>query len=112
MEGTAKKKDAGAQYLNKITAQDLIEYAGVRQEIAGRIQQIVQLHPMTEKDFRCILKDKKISPVRKLEKMYGVTIHLEERTERKLARGSREKWFRSQIPPKPSAGVSGRTDVQ
>ena len=40
---------------------------------------------MTEKDFRCILKDKKISPVRKLEKMYGVTIHLEERTERKLA---------------------------
>ena len=44
-----EKKDAGAQYLNKITAQDLIEYAGVRQEIAGRIQQIVQLHPMTEK---------------------------------------------------------------
>ena len=80
-----EKKDAGAQYLNKITAQDLIEYAGVRQEIAGRIQQIVQLHPLTEKDFRCILKDKKISPVRKLEKMYGVTIHLEERTERKLA---------------------------
>ena len=47
-----------------------MEYARVRAEIAGRINNIVQLHEMTEEDYLRILSDKKISPLKRLSKDY------------------------------------------
>ena len=88
-----QKADSNLQYLDTITPQDLVAYAGIRQEIAGRIHQIVQLHPMTENDFRSILRDEYISPVHTLEKQYGVTIHLNGEMEKRLAAEAAETGF-------------------
>lgn len=88
-----QKTDSSLQYEKTITPKDLVTYAGIRQEIAGRIQQIVQLHPMTEKDFLCILQDEHLSPLHTLERQYGVKIHLNEETEKRLAEDAAETGF-------------------
>ena len=54
-----------------------MQYAGIRQEIAGRIHQIVQLYPLTKEDYSAILQDEEISPVRRLESQYGIRLRLE-----------------------------------
>ena len=48
-------------------------YAGVRREICGRINQVVQLRPMTAEDYKQILQHYSMSPVRKLEKLTNIT---------------------------------------
>ena len=88
-----RKTDSILQYENTITPKDLVTYAGIRQEIAGRIQQIVQLRPMTEKDFLSILRDEHLSPLHTLERQYGVRLHLNEKTEKKLAEEAAETGF-------------------
>ena len=63
-------------YNSVFTQEDLVEYARVRAEIAGRINNIVQLHEMTEEDYLRILSDKKISPLKRLSKDYHVDIKM------------------------------------
>lgn len=63
-------------YMSTFTQEDLVQYANVRCEIAGRIGNIVQLREMTEDDFYAILNDKRISPVRKLSDYYGVKLKM------------------------------------
>lgn len=52
-----------------LTSADLIEY-GLRQEIAGRIDDIVCLHPLSTKDFLHILNTASMSPITRLEREY------------------------------------------
>lgn len=80
-----QKKDAYVQYEKEITVEDLVRYAGIRQEIGGRINQIVQLQGMTAEDYKKILQDKTISPLHQLERQYGVKLRLGEREREKLA---------------------------
>ena len=40
-----EKKESYTLYSHRFTPEDLVQYAGIRQEIAGRIHQIVQLYP-------------------------------------------------------------------
>lgn len=63
-----------------------MEYARVRAEIAGRINNIVQLHEMTEEDYLRILSDKKISPLKRLSKDYHVDIKMPVSARKKLAK--------------------------
>lgn len=56
---------------------------GVMTEILGRIRRIVNLKPMTEEDFLYMM-DAACSPVRKLEKEFGVEISLMPETRKKL----------------------------
>lgn len=58
----------------------------VRAEIAGRINNIVQLHEMTEEDYLRILSDKKISPLKRLSKDYHVDIKMPVSARKKLAK--------------------------
>lgn len=78
------KKEAHRVYENIIEPSDLIRYSGMRQEIAGRINQIVQLAPMTAGDFREILGDDRISPLHQLERQYEIKLCLDLDTEQKL----------------------------
>ena len=48
---------------------------------------------MTEKDFLCILQDEHLSPLHTLERQYGVKIHLNEETEKRLAEDAAETGF-------------------
>ncbi|MGN8943767.1 AAA family ATPase [Bariatricus sp. HCP28S3_E4] len=78
-------QDAYTVYNKILTPDDLIQYAGMRREIAGRINQIVQLSPMTAKDYESILQDDRISPIRQLEQQYDVMLHMDADTCRQLA---------------------------
>ncbi|XCP85810.1 AAA family ATPase [Roseburia hominis] len=64
--------------------EDLIQYANVRREIAGRINQIVTLDMLDSSDFEAILKSK-ASPIEKLEKTYGITLSVDDEIRKKLA---------------------------
>lgn len=97
-----EKKEAYRVYEDILQASDLVKYAGMRQEIAGRIQQIVQLSPMTAEAYQEILKDDQMSPLHQLERQYGVKLCLDEDTERKLVQEAEEtrmgvRYLRSRI---------------
>ena len=76
----ASQNQKMTDYHTEFLQEDLIQYANVRQEIAGRITEIVQLHPMTEEDYYRILTNKYISPIKKMAKEYNLRLTLSEDT--------------------------------
>ena len=72
-----------AAYERPITERDLLDH-GVMPEFLGRIQRVVNLEPMTEDDYFRML-DSASGPVDRLQKRYGVEIHLTEARRRELA---------------------------
>ncbi|MCI7812952.1 MAG: AAA family ATPase [Lachnospiraceae bacterium] len=100
--GNIEKTDAHSVYESQISQDDLVKYAGVRQEIAGRINQIVQLSAMTAEDYKTILSDRQISPLYQLERQYGVKLLLDTSTRQQLAKEAEEnhmgvRYLRSRI---------------
>lgn len=83
--GAAVESCDEVDYTSRFTPDDLVEYAGVRREIAGRIHAIVQLQPMTAEDYVRILHDPAMSPARKLSEQYGIEVSIDEETEQRLA---------------------------
>lgn len=83
--GQPGKQDAYRLYDSVIDIRDLAKYSGMRAEIAGRIGSIVQLRPMTVGDYLCILDDRTISPVAKLERQYNIRIQLDAALRKSLA---------------------------
>ena len=65
-------------------------YAGVRREICGRINQVVQLRPMTAEDYKQILQHYSMSPVRKSEKEYHIRLKLNREMQDILAKEAEE----------------------
>ena len=88
--GAVSSDESFDGYRSTFTQEDLVQYANVRCEIAGRIGNIVQLREMTEDDFYAILNDKRISPVRKLSDYYGVKLKMSETAKHKLAKEAAE----------------------
>ena len=88
--GAVSSDESFDGYRSTFTQEDLVQYANVRCEIAGRIGDIVQLREMTEDDFYAILNDKRISPVRKLSDYYGVKLKMSETAKHKLAKEAAE----------------------
>ena len=96
------KKEAHRVYEDVLQSSDLVKYAGMRQEIAGRINQIVQLMPMTAEAYRAILKDDRMSPLHQLERQYRIKLSLDQDTEQKLVQEAEEtrmgvRYLRSRI---------------
>ena len=85
-----EKSSAYELYRQPISPEDLVQYANIRLEIAGRINQVVQLAPMTAQDFENILLDASLSPLYQLELQYGVKLHLSSRTRSQLVREAEE----------------------
>lgn len=79
-----ERREAQHVYKETLKPDDLVRHAGVRQEIVGRINQIVRLSPMTAETYLEILKDELMSPLHKLERQYGVKLQLDETTREKL----------------------------
>lgn len=75
-------------YDQPITEKDLLDY-GVMPEFLGRIQQFVDLEPMTAEDYFHML-DSTSGPVERLQKWYGIEIHLTEQKRRELADAAAE----------------------
>lgn len=77
-------------YDTLFTPDDLVEYAGVRREIAGRIHNIVQLQPMTADDYYAILQNPVISPLKSLEEQYSIQLTLDDTSMHQLAQKAEE----------------------
>ena len=77
-------------YESVFTPDDLVLYAGVRREIAGRIHNIVQLQPMTADDYYAILQNPVISPIATLEEQYGIHLSLDDASKHQLAQKAEE----------------------
>ena len=89
-------------YRSTFTQDDLVKYANVRSEVAGRISSIVQLGEMTETDFYNILCEKNVSPIDKLAKYYGIKLKMSSSAKHKLAKEAAEnkmgvRYMRSRI---------------
>ena len=70
-------------YDRPLTTQDLIEY-GVMPEFVGRIQRIVNLHPMALEDYYRIM-DSGCGPVRHIQEQYKVEIRMTKSRRTELA---------------------------
>ena len=85
-----EQTDAYETYAQEITQEDLAMYGNVRKEICGRISRIVQLSGMTARDYDNILDNPSLSPLRTLEKEYGVSLSLEKETRRQMTKEAEE----------------------
>lgn len=78
----AKKKTSGLgfnaikqtpkAYEEELTLQNLIDF-GMIPELAGRVDEIINLHPITLDDYRAVIKNQSASPIQQIEESY----HLE-----------------------------------
>lgn len=84
--GAESGKNSFDGYNSLFSQEDLVEYANVRAEIAGRIDNIVQLQEMGEEDFYSILNSKDISPLKKLGDYYGVELKMSAKAKHSLAK--------------------------
>ena len=81
-------KEPETKYRGK--PEELPRKTGISPEIAGRIQNVVILPALSEKELENILNKPDGSPVAALEEQYGVRIDLEEETKKALARQAAE----------------------
>lgn len=78
---TAQKKKA---YERDLTIQDLID-AGVIRELASRAIKVCHVRPLSEDDYKCLLKDHSGSPVKVLEKKNDIRLKLSDKFLDKVA---------------------------
>lgn len=95
-------KKSQVSYTDNFTSEDLVKYAGVRNEIAGRIERIVQLSPMDADSLYQILIDPEMSPITELTKRYGKKLELSEFMKRRIAKEAADshmgvRYMRSRI---------------
>lgn len=64
--------------------EDFMEYGNIRQEIMGRINQIVTLQPLTATDFLSIMNSP-ASPIEKIGIAHNVVLQVDEATRQQLA---------------------------
>ena len=79
--GQSTRKDIQAA---ECTEEDLVRYANIRREIAGRISRIVTLDTLDAHDFEAILESP-ASPIQKIERSHHVSLSVDAQTRQKLA---------------------------
>lgn len=79
--GQSERKDSR---ISECTEEDLVKYANIRREIAGRISRIVTLDTLDAGDFEAILQSP-ASPIQKIEQSHHVKLAVDAPTRRKLA---------------------------
>lgn len=70
----SEKKDIKA-YSKPMTVKDILDF-GATPEFMGRISKVVNLSPMTKRDYENILYKEGCSPIKKLEKTYNLKIYI------------------------------------
>lgn len=74
----------------QITKEQILEYLEEWPEILGRISRIIVNQNMSESDFINMLKSPKYSPINKLEKELGLSIHVSNRKIKEFGREAYE----------------------
>ena len=79
--------EAAKPYEKKLTAEDIIKF-GVMPELMGRIQNIVNLSPMSEADYAELLVKDDFGPLERLSRDYGVNLSISEETRLRIAQSA------------------------
>ena len=87
---------------DNFTPDDLVRYANVRLEIAGRISRVITLNPMTKEDFISILSNDNMSPLTAIQKNQKYHLSMDEPTRERLAQEALDskmgaRYLRSEI---------------
>lgn len=82
--GFGTSHDKVQAYSQKITAKDVVDF-GAMPEFMGRIERVVNLEKMTDKDYQNLLTDCIHGPIQELEDTYKISIHISESKCEKLA---------------------------
>ncbi len=69
--GFGAVKNESKLFEEKLSMKNLIDF-GLIQEIASRISRLVNLRPLTEEDYKYLLKEHTNSPINRIESMYGL----------------------------------------
>lgn len=76
-------------FTNELTLQDTIEF-GVIPELASRTTRIINVRPLTLADYRYLITDHPASPLKKLERDYGMKLRLTKKRIDEIARTAYE----------------------
>lgn len=76
-------------YSKSLTMDDIIEF-GMMPEFAGRIQNIINLSPMSQEDYIELLNMDAFGPLERLQKTYGVNLSICDETRLKIAQSAYE----------------------
>ncbi|SCW67303.1 ATP-dependent protease Clp, ATPase subunit [Ruminococcaceae bacterium YRB3002] len=71
--GFGKQTKACKAYDRELTLEDLQAH-GLIQELAGRINRLVNVRPLSLEEYKSLIKDSEASPIRRLEKQYGIRL--------------------------------------
>lgn len=82
--------EAAKPYDKALSVDDIIKF-GVMPELMGRIQNIVNLSPMSEADYAELLAKDDFGPIKRLEKDYGVNLSICDETRLKIAQSAFER---------------------
>ena len=77
----------------KLNIQDLIDEGGVILELASRVTRISNVRPLSVDDYKYLIKSHTGSPLRKLEKAYGLKLNIDDSILDSIA----EEAFRSKL---------------
>ena len=90
--GFASRNAVHTAFDRKLSVQDLID-AGVILELASRVTRISNVVPLSVEDYKFLIKSHTGSPVRKLEKTYGLKLNISDSILDSIAEDS----FRSKL---------------
>ncbi|MBE5844116.1 MAG: AAA family ATPase [Butyrivibrio sp.] len=82
--GFGAESSTEVPYSRELTMQDLIDF-GLIPEIASRCTRIINLNSLALDDYIYLLTLHPASPIRKLEQLYGMPIHLSQKRVKKIA---------------------------
>ena len=82
--GFLREKETVRPFNRELNIHDLMD-AGVIREVASRVPNIINIHPLTEEDFIYLITKHPNSPVKCVEKQYGVHIAISESRALELA---------------------------
>jgi len=82
--GFLQEKETVRAFNRDLNIHDLME-AGVIREVASRVPNIINIHPLSEEDFVYLITKHPNSPVKCVEKQYGVHIEISESRAMELA---------------------------
>lgn len=85
--GFSTIEEASKPYSKELTMEDIINF-GMMPEFAGRIQNIINLSPMTQEDYIKLLTKDDYGTIQRLEKDYGVNLSICDETRLRIAQNA------------------------
>lgn len=87
--GFGNEKKECASFESELTVNDLMEF-GVIRELASRCTRLINVRPLTLDDYEFLVTEHTGSPIKMLEKKYGMHFEISKKQKREIARNAFE----------------------